>query len=216
MRKKTSILGECLLLMLLAAFLAWGTVQERTQQDLANKLIRLHVVAASDKEEDQAVKLRVRDAVLTRAETLLINADSTEEAKALLTGGIDALEQAANETLGNLGSADRAAVTFGKELFGSRYYDGFSLPGGYYQALRVVIGEGEGRNWWCVVYPALCTAAVTDDMEAVAVSGGFTEEETGMIAGATPEYRFKFRSVALFEDLMGYFRRVSEGIPACG
>ena len=216
MGKRSGILGECLLLLALAVLLSWGTAQEQTQQNLADKLIRLHVVAASDLEEDQTVKLRVRDAVLAQAETLLKDADSPEEAKAFLMGGIDTLTQAANDTLLSLGSADRAAVTLGKELFGSRYYDGFALPGGYYQALRVVIGAGEGRNWWCVVYPALCASAVTDDMDAVAVSGGFTEEEAGMMEGSAPEYRFKFRSVELFENLMGYFRRISEGIPAYG
>ena len=80
---------------------------------------------------------------------------------ACLSSGLPALSQSANCTLRALGASETAAVTLDRELFGTRYYDGFTLPGGYYEALRVTIGKGEGKNWWCVLYPSLCFAEIS-------------------------------------------------------
>ena len=136
------------------------------------KLIRLHVVANSDTAEDQRVKLLVRDAVLRAA------ADALEEEtdpEAALQNGLPTIEQAANETLCRLGSGDTAKVSLRRELFPTRDYETFRLPAGVYRTLRVTIGTGEGHNWWCVVFPALCLPANAKDLEAVCEAAGFTE-----------------------------------------
>ena len=202
-------------LLMLAVFFALGTALERQQQDLSGRLLRLHVVANSDNEEDQALKLRVRDAVLEEANGLLAQADSRDQAVGLLRENLDRLETAAKQTLLVQGSAQTVTVSLERELFGTRYYDTFALPGGYYDALRVTLGSGEGHNWWCVVYPQICTAAVSDQ-RTVAVMGGLTEDQALLLTEEEPVYEFRFRVLELFEDMMGWLRTGGKGIPGSG
>ena len=158
MRKSVCIIEMGLLLFFALVFSA-ATGLERQQQRISDSMIRLHVVANSDNPGDQAIKFNVRDAVLSDAQELLQHTTSRDEAMNVLTSGLPQLTETANETLRQLGASDRATVTLKRELFGTRYYDTFTLPGGYYEALRVTIGEGDGKNWWCVVYPQLCLSA---------------------------------------------------------
>ena len=110
-----------------------------------------------------------------------------------------------------LGASDRATVTLKRELFGTRYYDRFTLPGGYYEALRVTIGEGDGKNWWCVVYPQLCLSAATE-RDVVPAMGSLSKDDAELLEDG--ELRFRFRCLELLENLLGYFRDTGEGIPA--
>ena len=216
MTKKRMMQGlELGALLMLAVFFALGTALERQQQDLSSRLLRLHVVANSDNEEDQALKLRVRDAVLEEANGLLAQADSRDQAVGLLRENLDRLETAAEQTLLAQGSAQTVTVSLERELFGTRYYDTFALPGGYYDALRVTLGSGEGHNWWCVVYPQICTAAVSDQ-RTVAVMGGLTEDQALLLTEEEPVYEFRFRVLELFEDMMGWLRTGGKGIPGSG
>ena len=216
MNNRTKIRGiELGLLLLLAVALAFCTALERQQQEIAGQMIRLHVVAASDSPEDQRIKLQVRDAVLEQAEDILKPAMDRNTAKELLRGNLALLEETANERLRELGSGDTASVTLRRELFGTRQYDSFSLPGGYYDALRVNIGSAAGKNWWCVVYPQICSAATTEQ-HSVAVMGGLSEEQVAILEGDTPEYRLKFKLLELLEDMLGWFRTPEEGIPVSG
>ena len=216
MTKKRMMQGlELGALLMLAVFFALGTALERQQQDLSGRLLRLHVVANSDNEEDQALKLRVRDAVLEEANGLLARADSRDQAVGLLRENLDRLETAAKQTLLAQGSAQKVTVSLERELFGTRYYDTFALPGGYYDALRVTLGSGEGHNWWCVVYPQICTAAVSDQ-RTVAVMGGLTEDQALLLTEEEPVYEFRFRVLELFENMMGWLRTGGKGIPGSG
>lgn len=212
MLKKTCKLELCFLLILAAVF-AWGTALEQQQQALAGEVIRLHVIANSDSEEDQAMKLRVRDAVLAAAEPVVAGAEDAESAGRLLRDRVDELADAANKTLGGKG---KAQVRFGRSLFGTRHYDGFSLPGGYYDSLIVTIGAGEGRNWWCVVYPQICTVSAAEEQHAVAVMGGVSEENMNTIQQTTPRYELKFKTLEIFENLLMWFRSRTGGIPTSG
>jgi stage II sporulation protein R len=215
MKVKTCVI-EMGLLLLIAALLAWGTALERQQQRISDSLIRLHVVAASDSQEDQEIKLQVRDAVLSALEPILAGASDRSEAAALLEEHLSLLAQTANDTLLTLGSPDTASVRFARELFGTRVYDGFSLPGGYYDALRVEIGSAEGKNWWCVVYPQICTAATTEDQQTVAVMGGMESSDFAVLQQNSTEYQFRFKSLELLENFLGWFRGGSDGIPTSG
>lgn len=203
-------------LLAVAVFMAVGTALERQQQALAGQLIRLHVVANSDSAQDQSIKQDVRDAVLREAEIIMAPAESQAEAKALLRNQLDFLEDTANQTLSDLGCREDAKVSLKRELFGTRTYETFSLPGGYYDALRVEIGSGQGKNWWCVVYPQLCSAATVDNTTAVAAMGGLSQDQVAMVTGETPEYQFKFKTLELLEDLLGWFRGGKDGIPVSG
>lgn len=216
MQKKRILRGvELGLLLVLAVFFALGTALERQQQDISNRILRLHVVANSDSGEDQTLKLKVRDAVLEEADILLEGAESRDQAAYILSQNLDRLEQAAETVLNAEGSGQNAVVTLERELFGTRYYDTFALPGGYYDALRVTLGSGGGHNWWCVVYPQICSAALTDQ-RSVAVMGGLTEEQVMLLEGEEPEYEFRFRVLELFEDMLGWLRAGGDGIPASG
>ena len=174
------------------------------RQKLRGELIRLHVVAASDSEEDQAIKLQVRDAVLESLQAGLENATDIEAAKAYIESQLPKLEAAANQVLAAAGCGDVATVSLQVEEFAARVYDTFSLPAGLYDSLRVTIGEGEGRNWWCVTFPTLCIPATTEGFEAVAAGAGFSEELTGSLTG---EYEVRFYLLDLLGQLENFLHR---------
>ena len=216
MKKRNMFAPELGVLLILAVLLSWATALERQQQELSSHMIRLHVVANSDSQRDQTIKLAVRDAVLERAEEALQGTNQAPEAKAVLLAAIPDLELAANQTLKAWGAEDRASISLRRELFGTRNYESFSLPGGYYDSLRVQIGAGEGHNWWCVVYPQICTAATSEERQSVAVMGGLSKEQIQLLEGEKPEYILKFRSIEILENLLGWFRGGQEGIPVSG
>ena len=156
------------------------------------------MVADSDSEADQQIKLQVRDAVLAEAEVALRDA---EDPKAALAAALPEIAEAANDCLRRLGSADRAAVTLGRELFPTREYETFALPAGVYTSLRVTIGSGEGRNWWCVVFPSLCLSASAEDFAEAAQAAGLTEGEIRLITEEDGGYQLKFQSMELLQRL---------------
>ena len=150
----------------------WGIATD--SGDLRENLLRLHVVGASNSQEDQAVKLQVRDAVLGSLEEGLRDMTDPQEAWDYVSRMLPQVEAAANRALAAAGFSETVQVSLTEEAFPTREYDTFSLPAGVYKALRVVIGEGEGKNWWCVVFPQLCGA-----------EGEFVE--TASTAGLDPE-----------------------------
>lgn len=144
-------------------------------QHQKENLIRLHVVGSSNDARDQQIKLLVRDAVIQSVQEGLVQCADTEEAKAYLQEKLDVIELAANETLKELGCPDTAVVTLCKEEFPARNYDTFSLPSGVYTSLRICIGEAEGKNWWCVVFPSFCFSASSDGFVNTAAGAGFSQ-----------------------------------------
>ena len=200
MKKLLKRVFVCFLLVCLVYTIA--LVGDR--QKLRSELIRLHVVAASDSEEDQAVKLRVRDAVLESLQAGLADASDIEAAKAYIESQLPKLETVANEVLAAACCGDVATVSLQVEEFAARVYDTFSLPAGLYDSLRITIGEGEGRNWWCVTFPTLCIPATTEGFEAVAAGAGFSEELTGSLMG---EYEVRFYLLDLLGQLENFLHR---------
>ena len=177
----------------------------RTQDDLSNKVVRLHVLANSDSEEDQALKLLVRDAVLERAEDVLVQTSDRAEAEGKLRGHLLEFERAAAEVIREEGYDYTVTVELADTEFPTRAYDGFTLPAGEYLALRVLIGEAAGQNWWCVVFPPLCTAAAADTSVS-AMATGFTEEEIKLITEEDSGYILKFKVVEFWEELRQKWR----------
>lgn len=171
------------------------------RQTLEQELVRLHVVAASDSQEDQTVKLLVRDAVLEYLDSAMAEITRASDAKTYIQEHLDQISQVANRALEQLGAGKTAVVTFLKEEFSSREYDTFSLPSGIYDSLRIVIGEGEGHNWWCVVFPKLCYGAAVED---VTVSAGFSQELTDTITG---NYQVRFYLLDLVGKVQNFFHR---------
>lgn len=181
-----------------AAALVWCWSLLADREKLNEELIRLHVVANSDSEEDQMVKLQVRDAVLASIQQDLQQVTDIEAAKAYLQENLPKIQAAANKALTNAGFDEQAVVTLCKEAFDTRYYDTFTLPAGVYESLRIVIGEGEGHNWWCVAFPSLCLPATAAEFEDAAVGAGFSDSLSAALAGEE-EYRVRF----FFLDALG-------------
>lgn len=148
----------------------------KDKQALRDQLVRLHVVGATNDQEDQNIKLLVRDTVLTFLDENMPKDLGIEEAKAYLGDHLTEIEEAANQRLVSCDSTDRAIVTLMKEEFPVRKYTTFSLPSGIYESLRVTIGPGEGKNWWCVVFPSFCMGTTRDEFHDIAVGAGFSED----------------------------------------
>lgn len=180
--KRTLVLG-------LLALCVLGGMVVADKQLLRENLIRLHVVANSDSQEDQAIKLEVRDAIIAALQEGMDTSMDADEAKEYLSAHLTDLEMVANAALARAGSTNTATVTLGMEEFPVREYDTFSLPSGVYESLRVTIGEGEGHNWWCVVFPSLCVPATSADFTDAAVAAGFPEDLANTLAG---DYEVRF------------------------
>ena len=160
------------ILLILGAIYAYSIYRDR--QTLNNQVIRLHVVADTDDPEDQEIKLLVRDEILKLVNTIKSDALTKEDALALLQDQLPRLQEAANRVLQQSGKDYQAEVTLQQEAFPTRIYDTFSLPAGVYDSLRVTLGSGEGKNWWCVVFPDLCASAAAV-VEETAVEAGFSD-----------------------------------------
>lgn len=171
----------------------------RDRKALNDGVIRLHVVADSDEQEAQSIKLKVRDAVLTALEDITGGAESKEELMQRLRNHLQTLETAANQVLEQCSYPCKAAVSLEQESFDTRDYETFSLPAGVYDSLRVTIGSGEGKNWWCVVFPQLCLPAASTEVESVAVGAGFSEGLSKTLT-KQPGYEIRF----FFLDCLGY------------
>lgn len=153
------------ILVLAAGALTWGAGLLRDSKALEKNLVRLHVVANSDSQEDQDLKLQVRDAIVQQLNGVMGELDSAQAAKAFLTEHLGELQETANRVLQEAGSHLKAQVSLALEEFPTRVYDTFQLPAGLYEALRVTIGAGEGHNWWCVVFPTLCVPASSEGFQ---------------------------------------------------
>ena len=192
-----------LLIAILVSF-AWGTWADRTQQQLSDKVLRLHVLANSDSEADQALKRKVRDSVLETASAILADCPDRETAEQRLSATLPEIEDAARARIAAEGGEQTVTAELRPTVFPTREYEDFTLPAGEYLALRVVLGEGEGHNWWCVVFPPLC-AETTSSLSQTAMAAGLTEEEVALIT-ESDGYQLKFKAVELWEKLMAYFR----------
>ena len=209
MKSKTMIRRiELAALTALAGLLVFSLWLDRSQTALADDVLRLHVLANSDSEEDQTLKLAVRDRVLAEAAPLLEGVTGREQAEALLAASLQTLADAGAETVAAEGYDYPVMVSLEQTWFPTRNYEDFSLPAGTYSALRVVIGEGEGHNWWCVVFPPLCLGAVSESVETTAAMAGLSEDEISLITGEDGGYVVKFKLVELWEELK---QRLSAG-----
>lgn len=197
---KRSYFGLLFCLAFFAA-LALSAADARTGEAVAGKVLRFHVLAASDAPADQARKLMVRDAVLAELSSLP-DCATAQEAAAALAPRLDHLEALAESVLTDNGGYQPVTAALVRESFPQRSYEEFTLPAGTYAALRLSIGPGAGRNWWCVVFPPLCMAAVEEEDadEAYAV---FSEEEKRLITGEGRVIRFKL--LEWLEDLGDWF-----------
>ena len=155
-----------------------GLLPVHGEEEIYDKVVRLHVLANSDSEEDQSVKLAVRDAILEVTVPLLQNCQTKEEAVQLLEENRTLLTETAQTVLREEGFDDSVSIEMGLEDYPTRTYDSLCFPSGEYISMRVSLGEGEGRNWWCCLFPPLCLDAATvgkEVAEDACISVGFID-----------------------------------------
>jgi stage II sporulation protein R len=191
----TFILGILIFLFI------WSIIPTREECEIYNSTIRLHVLANSDSEKDQNAKLKVRDSVLEHISTY--KSESKEQTLALIMADKEKLEKIAEETLKKEGILENVTLEIGKEDYPTRNYASFSLPAGEYTSVRVVIGEGEGQNWWCVLFPPICTAEAIEYNEETYIDVGLTKDQYFMITGTSPEYEIKFKLLEIVSEAFG-------------
>jgi len=150
-----------LLLTVLAAWLISNTYAENVNAGLSQNLVRLHVIANSDSAADQALKLKVRDAIIEFMKNELASSKNIDETRAVINNDLKKIEEISNEVIRKNNSSYSVKATMGKYDFPTKTYGDIALPAGEYQALRVVIGNGTGANWWCVLFPPLCFVDAT-------------------------------------------------------
>ncbi|MDE8727834.1 stage II sporulation protein R [Ruminococcus bromii] len=164
---------------------------------LEENIVRLHVIANSNTEEDQNVKLRVRDAVLSEAKKWYGNAEDFDDAVTALCTHLESLEAAANSVLEAESFPYRAKAEICEMYFPTRTYESFKLPAGHYRTLRISLGKAEGKNWWCVVFPALCVPGASDLSDLPSDTDTLVREPEG--------YEVKFKVAEIFSRLRELF-----------
>lgn len=197
---------EAALLMALAIVLTIGMWASVTQNALASEVLRLHVVANSDSDTDQAVKLQVRDAILSAATPYLEGVQGQQEAQQALEPHLPELAQAGAEVLEAAGLTYPITVSITDQWFPTREYTDFALPAGTYRSLQVILGDGVGHNWWCVVYPPLCLGSVSQESVATSASGVLSEDQISLISSQDGEYVLRFKVLEWWDSLVQHFQ----------
>lgn len=198
--KKTIIRIEASILVALVICCAMNITAFSKQCDnIRDKMLRMHVIANSGSEADQALKLKVRDAVLQEGKEIFDGSVTADQAEEKILPHIEQLRQSALAVIKDEGYDYDVQITVQKEYFATRTYENsVTLPAGYYTAVKVIIGEGAGQNWWCVMFPPMCLPAADAECE---ISDVLTDEEANIVKNAD-KYEFKFKIVEFFENLL--------------
>ena len=169
----------------------------KTSEEIRSDVLRLHVIANSDSSVDQNLKLRLRDYILEEGEDIFDGSVNVENAVKKIEPKLAELEKSAETFVKNAGSDYDVKITLSNEYFTTRTYESVTLPAGKYLALRVVIGSGEGHNWWCVMFPPMCVPAADkkDEIENV-----FTDKEIKLVE-SKPKYEPRFKVVEIYEQI---------------
>ncbi len=176
---------------------------ENISYNLSDNMFRLHVLANSDSEEDQALKYKVRDSLLSYMNSLCVNCKTKQEAISLVEKNKYTFEQIAKNTIKEQGYSYPVTINIGNFEFPTKTYGDISLPAGYYDALRVEIGEAKGQNWWCVMFPPLCfvdiSSGVVPDESKKWMEDNLSEEEFALISDQSDnQIKFKFKLLEFF------------------
>ena len=192
-------------LLLCSILLLVGMLPVHGEEKIYDTAVRLHVLANSDSEEDQALKLLVRDAILSETVPLLQGCNDRGEACRRLEAHFPQLQLAAERVIAEQGRSDSVSILLGEEAYPERSYDSVCFPAGTYVSLRVCIGEAQGQNWWCCLFPPLClgTATVSEDSaEDAFISVGMTPSQYKIITETEkPVYKVRFKLLEILQQL---------------
>ena len=192
--KKTALYSVVILLITLIV----AALPTDAEADIYSDTLRLHILASSDSREDQELKLEIRDRLLKKYGDVLASGESIEGAIEITDSKTEEIERDCEEWIAELGYSYGVTVALKKEWYETRDYEDFTLPAGYYSSLRVVIGEGDGKNWWCVMYPPLCLDIATESAPADDGVIDYSDEELLLIKNKG--YRVKFKILELLSE----------------
>ena len=185
---------------LIAAFLIAVIPFIDSCEELSNDVLRVHILANSDSAADQSLKLAVRDSVLEHCSQYFDNCEDKNEALMVTQEHLDEIERVAAREIRAHGFDYSVKAEVGQAYFNTRRYDGFTMPAGWYDSLRLTIGNGGGKNWWCVMYPALCVGAACEDK----MKEDLSEGEYRVVTSDQLDFRFKL--VEYWESFCNWFR----------
>ena len=195
-----------LLLLTLFTFVSAISYVNAVSEDIANSVFRLHVIANSDSKEDQDLKLKVRDKLLSYMNNLSKNCSSKEEVVEMANSHKEELKEIAEQVIKENGFDYEVDVQIGDATFPTKTYGDISRPAGNYDALKVKIGKADGQNWWCVMFPPLCfvdvSSGIVPDSSKEELRENLNEEEYDLISeNNDQEINFKFKLVEFFQNL---------------
>ncbi|MBR3971411.1 MAG: stage II sporulation protein R [Ruminococcus sp.] len=170
-------------------------------REISEQVFRVHILANSDSQEDQSLKLKVRDAVLKKSEELFFDTHSKEDAMKVAADNLNIFKETAESVISAEGYDYSVRLNIKNILFDTRYYDDITMPGGYYDALQISIGDAKGKNWWCVMYPSLCIPAASDNDS---LDDRLTDKQYNIVS-AKGGFRFRFKVVEIFNDILDFF-----------
>ncbi len=194
-----------MLLLILYTLLCASSYAETVSSGISDSVFRLHVIANSDSEEDQALKFKVRDSLINYMSEISKNVDSKEEIIKLVNEHKNEFYNIAINTIKDNGYDYDVNINVGNFSFPTKVYGDISLPSGYYDALRVEIGEAKGQNWWCVMFPPLCfvdvSSGIVPDSSKENMKENLSDEEYSLISDNSNEVKFKFKILEMFENV---------------
>lgn len=192
------------LLLSLYILISAHSYANAVSNDLSTAVFRLHVIANSDSSEDQSLKLKVRDNLLEYMNSISSECKTKTEAIKLAEENIAIFKQIAQKTVMENGYNYPINISIGNFYFPTKFYGDISLPSGYYDALKVEIGEAKGKNWWCVMFPSLCfidiNSGVVDDDAKENLKENLKSESYSVISSTSPELKFKFKIIEFFKQ----------------
>ena len=171
---------------------------ENSCKGIREEILRLHVIANSDEEYDQELKLRVRDAVLNSGKAVFSGSEDIISAQGKIQQETDMILSAAIECIRQSGYDYDVKIELARSYFPTRVYDYITLPAGYYKAVRVIIGEGKGKNWWCIMFPPLCLPAASDNKEIIKE---YLSDDEMKIVTSNPDYEVRFWLVEKYYEV---------------
>ncbi|MBQ7032357.1 MAG: stage II sporulation protein R [Clostridia bacterium] len=194
---------KCIIALLTGLLVTAGLTiySDAMQSEVARNVLRLHVLANSDAEEDQNLKLAVRDRLLQESRTLFTDCETPAQSKAVFLQEKSKLTAAAADEIARQGYCYPVSVSLEKTYFPTKYYDGVAFPAGEYEAVRVEIGEAAGQNWWCVMFPPLCfvDGSVSSD-SAAQITQAVGEDAALLTPDATADVQVRFKVVDFFQS----------------
>lgn len=192
MRKKIFVFVPLFVLIIVLASTLSPIVA--MSEDVSTKVFRLHILANSNEDFDQQLKLKVRDRILIETKDLYQSCNSVDEAIKITQDNLDFIEDTAQRVVVFYGYDYDVEVEITKEYFNTRFYDSFTMPAGIYNCLKINIGEAKGKNWWCVMFPSVCISGCTDDF-----AKSLNQDEIDMIC--SKGYVIRFKAVEIYENI---------------